>query len=574
MKRNKLFALLTAALLSTAALDIGAAPLAAQSTAFTYQGQLNAGGTLPSAQYQFTFTLYDAATGGAPVIGTSPIQQPIQVIDGLFTTDLDFGQVFNGTQYWLEIKVGTTLANEELLSGRQPINTVPVAQYALNSPAGTMGPTGPAGPAGATGATGDPGVAGPIGATGATGAQGIQGITGPTGSPGAAGATGATGPIGVTGATGAQGIQGITGSTGATGPIGVTGATGAQGVQGIVGPTGPTGSAGSAGPQGATGSTGATGATGATGVGTTGPAGVAGPAGPAGVANVYGDGSDGAGNFATADWTSSPPTNTLQFSSLTVTGTLTVPSGLVIRVTGPVSISGQIKIAPNTNAGAGIGSTAATLGNNSIGAGGAAVSALLARLMVNPGSAGGGIGPYNFITPNNAGGGGTVVIVAAGAIAINSGGSIQANGSTGTPGVLFNGSNGSVGGGGGGGGVIVLASKTSITNSGTLSATGGNGADALTDPVNGTGASGGGGGGVINLLAPAVTAGTLSVNGGSPGAGTNSGSLTGYGGGGGGSGGAGGKSGTSVPATGGGIGLTFTKIMADPSTLFVAPVHP
>ena len=98
MERSKLFALLSAALLSTAALDIGAAPLAAQSTAFTYQGQLNAGGTLPSAQYQFTFTLYDSATGGAPVIGTSPIQQPIQVIDGLFTTDLDFGQVFNGTQ--------------------------------------------------------------------------------------------------------------------------------------------------------------------------------------------------------------------------------------------------------------------------------------------------------------------------------------------------------------------------------------------------------------------------------------------------------------------------------------------
>lgn len=83
-----------------------------QATAFTYQGQLNAGGILPSGQtYQFTFTLYDAASGGS-VVG-SPIPQAILVANGgLFTTDLDFGQIFNGQQYWLEIKVGTTIGNE------------------------------------------------------------------------------------------------------------------------------------------------------------------------------------------------------------------------------------------------------------------------------------------------------------------------------------------------------------------------------------------------------------------------------------------------------------------------------
>jgi hypothetical protein len=107
-----------------------------QTTAFTYQGQLNAGGVLPSGQtYQFTFTLYDALTGGS-VVG-SPINQAILVGNGgLFTTDLDFGQIFNGTQYWLEIKVGTTVGNEQTLASRQPINVAPVAQYALNSPAG------------------------------------------------------------------------------------------------------------------------------------------------------------------------------------------------------------------------------------------------------------------------------------------------------------------------------------------------------------------------------------------------------------------------------------------------------
>jgi hypothetical protein len=138
MKRKQLCALVIAALMSVLAMDLSALP-PAQTTAFTYQGQLNAGGSLASGLYQFTFTLYDAATGGAPVVGTLPIQQPIQVINGLFTTDLDFGQVFAGTQYWLEIKVGITIANEEALSARQPINTVPVAQYALNSPAGKAG---------------------------------------------------------------------------------------------------------------------------------------------------------------------------------------------------------------------------------------------------------------------------------------------------------------------------------------------------------------------------------------------------------------------------------------------------
>jgi hypothetical protein len=111
----------------------------AQTTAFTYQGQLNAGGVYPTGLYQFTFTLYDSASGGNPVVGAPAIPEAIQVINGLFTTDLDFGQVFGGTQYWLEIKVGTLTTNEAALAGRQPINAVPVAQYALNSPAGKAG---------------------------------------------------------------------------------------------------------------------------------------------------------------------------------------------------------------------------------------------------------------------------------------------------------------------------------------------------------------------------------------------------------------------------------------------------
>jgi hypothetical protein len=465
MIKRHLSAALAAALFCGVAHNAIAAPLAPQSSAFTYQGRLNASGALANGTYQFTFTLYDAETGGAQVVGSTPIQQSIQVIDGLFTTDLDFGAVFNGTQYWLEIKVGTTIANEELLSGRQPIAATPVAQYSLNP--------GPAGPPGAVGPTGAQGPAGDTGATGATGPAGVQGATGATGAigpTGATGAAGATGPAGATGATGAQGDTGATGATGAQGPIGPIGA---QGPIGATGAQGPVGATGAQGPIGATGATGATGTSGVAGpagpAGPTGPTGAAGPQGAAGAANAYGDGSDGAGSFASADWTSAPPSNTLQFTTFTVTGTLVIPSGLIIRATGAVTISGSIVVAPNTTAGAGIGNSAALLGNNSVGTGGAATSPLFARLTVNPGSAGGGIGPFtNSNIPDPAGGGGTVVIIAGGPVSIT-GGAIQANGATGKPGVL----NTSIGGGGGGGGVVVLASKTGITNGGTISVAGG-----------------------------------------------------------------------------------------------------
>ena len=133
MKCSRLLALIAAVLISAASCEV---PLfAAQTTAFTYQGQLNAGGVLPSGQtYYFTFTLYDALTAGNAV--GAPINQTILIGNGgLFTTDLDFGQIFDGSQYWLEIQVGSSASNEQTLAARQPINAVPVAQYALNAPA-------------------------------------------------------------------------------------------------------------------------------------------------------------------------------------------------------------------------------------------------------------------------------------------------------------------------------------------------------------------------------------------------------------------------------------------------------
>jgi hypothetical protein len=136
MKCHRLYAFIASVVMSVVAANAIAQPTP-QTTAFTYQGQLNTGGSLPSGQtYYFTFTLYDSVSG--PNVVAGPINQAILVGNGgLFTTDLDFGQIFNGTQYWLEIKVGATALTEQTLASRQPINVAPVAQYALNSPAGT-----------------------------------------------------------------------------------------------------------------------------------------------------------------------------------------------------------------------------------------------------------------------------------------------------------------------------------------------------------------------------------------------------------------------------------------------------
>lgn len=134
MQRKILCAFVAAAIDSLAALHSSAAFAVPQSTAFTYQGQLNNGSGLADGSYQFTFTLYDDETSGN-VVGF-PIYQTIDVINGSFTTDLDFGAgPFAGQQRWLDIMVGTTGANEQELSPRQPVNAAPVAQYALTSPA-------------------------------------------------------------------------------------------------------------------------------------------------------------------------------------------------------------------------------------------------------------------------------------------------------------------------------------------------------------------------------------------------------------------------------------------------------
>ena len=193
MKRS----LLAASLL----LALSAAYADPQATAFTYQGNLTANGAPANGTFNLTFKLFGSATG-PDQIGSDINMSAFPVVNGRFTTDLDFPGAFTGEQTWVEVTVGT-----QTLSPRQPVNTVPVAQYALNGVIGAPGPTGATGPMGLTGATGANSiVAGPMGATGPTGATGANStVAGPTGPTGPTGATGATGATGGTGATGTLG---------------------------------------------------------------------------------------------------------------------------------------------------------------------------------------------------------------------------------------------------------------------------------------------------------------------------------------------------------------------------------
>ncbi|UKS26312.1 collagen-like protein [Paenibacillus sp. HWE-109] len=427
------------------------------------------------------------------------------------------------------------------------------------------------------------------------------------------GELGATGPKGDKGDIGAQGIQGDTGMIGPVGPPGLKGDTGAAGPTGSQGPKGDTGEAGATGPQGLKGDTGEAGPTGAPGpkgdIGVTGPAGPAGPQGIAGVAGVngpmgpmglpgqlaiYGDGTAGAFSVpvgSTLDLTTLSGFNSLagkdhfQFTSINIAGNLIIPSGVVLRATGDVTITGTITVATAAqDSGNGAphpglslaapGTTFASPNANS--SGGIGLSALTASHILTPPTSAGGAGDRNYQTTGGEGGG-SLSIMAKGNIRVNVGGAINANGMNATnPG----GASDISGGGGGGGGVIILVAKGSMTIGGTLRTNGGNGAIGVNGNAgtSGSGGGGGGGGGIIHLISsssPAVT-GTIQVNGGAAGTDANTGATNYPGGGGGASGGNGGKGGaydTSsaafVAAQAGGAGYTFTTVVPEPENIII-----
>src|SRR6187399_2247264 len=108
------------------ALLLPALALAQTATTFTYQGRLYNNGTLINGNgYVLRVTPFPQASGGgslAPPFDTVPLN----VVDGVFSTTLDFGAgVFTGAPVWLAVEVQAPSASFVPLAPRQPVTPSP-----------------------------------------------------------------------------------------------------------------------------------------------------------------------------------------------------------------------------------------------------------------------------------------------------------------------------------------------------------------------------------------------------------------------------------------------------------------
>ncbi len=114
-----------------------APPALAQSTAFTYQGRLDDAGAPSQGLHDFRFLLFDAPEGGV-VVGTPVCADDVDVVDGVFTAQLDFGPQFAAmAERHLEVAVrlNTGLSCADLtgfvtLVPRQQVTAAPRATHA------------------------------------------------------------------------------------------------------------------------------------------------------------------------------------------------------------------------------------------------------------------------------------------------------------------------------------------------------------------------------------------------------------------------------------------------------------
>ncbi len=106
----------------------------AQTSAFTFQGKLNHGGTPTSSTFDMQFKLFDALGAGNQV-GTTETITNVQTTAGIFTVQLDFGSTaFSGAERFIEIGISPAGQNDfTMLAPRQKINSVPYSVQSLNA---------------------------------------------------------------------------------------------------------------------------------------------------------------------------------------------------------------------------------------------------------------------------------------------------------------------------------------------------------------------------------------------------------------------------------------------------------
>ncbi|MHC4666531.1 MAG: hypothetical protein ACYS9T_11355, partial [Planctomycetota bacterium] len=100
----------------------------------TYQGLLYDANDVADGQYDFQFKLFDSFAG-SKVDGDVNVPD-VDVFDGYFTVELDFNDVYDGNERWLEIGVRPGEMNDPnvytVLEPRQELTATPYALYALS----------------------------------------------------------------------------------------------------------------------------------------------------------------------------------------------------------------------------------------------------------------------------------------------------------------------------------------------------------------------------------------------------------------------------------------------------------
>lgn len=103
-----------------------AQPFLATDTTFTYQGLLENEMAAVDGKYTFEFSLYASQTGGTPL--APPIVATVDVSDGIFTAQLDFGtEALIGKERYLEISVAPEGGTAQTLSPRQRLGAAPAS---------------------------------------------------------------------------------------------------------------------------------------------------------------------------------------------------------------------------------------------------------------------------------------------------------------------------------------------------------------------------------------------------------------------------------------------------------------
>ncbi len=120
------------------------APIFAQDTVFSYQGELKQNGSTADGLFNMEFALWDSIAAGNQ-IGSTEIKNGVEVVNGKFTVELDFGsEAFDNSGRWLEIVVGSFTLSPRNAITRSPYSVQTRGVFVDDTERVGMGTTNPA----------------------------------------------------------------------------------------------------------------------------------------------------------------------------------------------------------------------------------------------------------------------------------------------------------------------------------------------------------------------------------------------------------------------------------------------